>query len=233
MTPQKLILITFTLTTFFSCKDSRIDNTQNKATTFVQKNNNDSLTKKLNDNINFFGDSLLKNRTSILNYLINNYQLDTCGIITYQNITLREGFEGIKPVGYINGNNITDTVLVLPPFNYCDDGYSYYFFDTTLPRLFTDSYCCHPDNFFPIGDIDEDGIMEICIFYSSCASRFKSLIAYSLKNKKWIQIGRCTFDVAIMKPDKERRVKKIGKGKFEMLEIVDKEENKEWKQFSF
>jgi len=36
-----------------------------------------------------------------------------------------------------------------------------------------------------------------------------------------------------MKPDKEKRVRKIGKGKFEMLEIVDKEENKQWKQFLF
>jgi hypothetical protein len=36
-----------------------------------------------------------------------------------------------------------------------------------------------------------------------------------------------------MKPDKEKRVRKISRGKFEMLEIVDTEENKEWKQFSF
>jgi hypothetical protein len=36
-----------------------------------------------------------------------------------------------------------------------------------------------------------------------------------------------------MKPDKEKRVRKISRCKFEILEIVDKEENKEWKQFSF
>jgi hypothetical protein len=36
-----------------------------------------------------------------------------------------------------------------------------------------------------------------------------------------------------MKPDKEKRVRKINKGKFEMLEIVDDEKGKEWKPFSF
>ena len=143
------------------------------------------------------------------------------------------GFEGIKNIGDINGDKISDTVFVVPPFNFCDEGYSYSFFDTTLPRLFTDSYCCNPDNLFSIGDIDEDGVSEICIFYSSCVSRFKSLIAYTLKNKQWKQIGMCTFDINFMKPDKEKRVRKISKDKFEMLEIIDNEQNKEWKQFSF
>jgi hypothetical protein len=36
-----------------------------------------------------------------------------------------------------------------------------------------------------------------------------------------------------MKPDKEKRIRKISKGKFEMLEIVDKEQNKKWEQFTF
>lgn len=142
-------------------------------------------------------------------------------------------FRGVKNIGDINSNRINDTVFILPPFNYCDDGYSYSFFDTSLPRLYTDSYCCNPDNLFSIGDIDEDGVSEICIFYSSCVSRFKALIAYSLKNNKWKEIGACTFDIGFMKPAKEQRVRKTGKGKFEMLEIVDNEKNKKWKQFSF
>jgi hypothetical protein len=49
----------------------------------------------------------------------------------------------------------------------------------------------------------------------------------------WKQIGRCTFDVEFMIPNKEQRVRKISKRKFEMLEIVNAEKNKEWKQFSF
>lgn len=217
----------------FSCNESKVDNKQAQPTTLARKVNADSLLTKLSDNLQFFGDSLLANKTSLVKTLVNSYQLDTCGTIAYENTTLKEGFEGFKAIGDINGNKMPDTIFVMPPFNYCDDGDSYYFLDTTLPRLYTDSYCCHPDNLFPIGDIDEDGITEICIFYSSCTSRFKSLIAYSLKNNKWTQIGRCTFDVGFMKPDKERRVRKTGKGKFKMLEIVDKKENKEWKQFLF
>ncbi len=233
MTLQKFILTTFVLTIFFSCKESKLDDKQSQPTKVIQKINKDSLLSKLNDNIVFFGDSLLTNKATLLKNLVSVYQVDTCGFVAYEDSTLKGGFEGFKSIGDINGNKMPDTVFVLPPFNYCDDGDSYYFFDTTLPRLYTDSYCCHPDNLFPIGDIDEDGITEICIFYSSCTSRFKSLIAYSLKNKTWKQIGRCTFDVGFMKPDKEKRVRKVSKGKFEMLEIIDKEENKEWKQFSF
>jgi hypothetical protein len=233
VTLQKFILTTFVLTTFFCCKESKVDNKQTQPKPIVQKINKDSLLTKLNDNMLFLGDSLLTNKATLLKHLVNIYQVDTCGIIAYQDSTLKKSFDGFKAIGAINGNKIPDTIFVLPPFNYCDDGDSYYFFDTTLPRLYTDSYCCHPDNLFSIGDIDEDGITEVCIFYSSCASRFKSLITYSLKNNRWTQIGRCTFDVGFMKPAKEKRVRKIGKGKFEMLEIVDKKENKEWKQFSF
>jgi len=233
VTLQKFIQTGFFLTFLFSCNDSKVENNRSQPTTVVQKNNKDILLAKLNDNIYFFGDSLLTNKTSLIKNLVSSYQVDTCGIIAYEDTTLKGGFEGFKTIGDINGNKIPDTIFVMPPFNYCDDGDSYYFFDTTLPRLYTDSYCCHPDNLFPIGDIDEDGMTEICIFYSSCTSRFKSLIAYSLKNNKWTQIGQCTFDIGFMKPDKEKRVRKTGKGKFEMLEIVDREENKEWKQFSF
>lgn len=139
----------------------------------------------------------------------------------------------------MNSDKIADTVFVVPPFNYCDDGDSYVFFDTTLPRLYTDSYCCHPDNLFSIGDINEDGINEICIFYSSCSSRFKSLIAYTLTHNKWKQIGRSLFDIGIMKPDKEKRVRKISTGKFEMLSIESVLKNgkfvqdSHWEKFSF
>ncbi|MEJ8843005.1 hypothetical protein WG954_11475 [Lacibacter sp. H375] len=188
--------------------------------------------QKLNENLHFIGDSLLDGKTFLLKKYIENYQPDTCVIISYEDTTLRSGFEGIKNIGDINGDKISDTVFVVPPFNFCDEGYSYSFFDTTLPRLFTDSYCCNPENLFSIGDIDEDGVSEICIFYSSCVSRFKSLIAYTLTNKQWKKIGICTFDINFMKPDKEKRVRKISKGKFEMFEIIDNEQNKEWKQFS-
>ena len=203
-----------------SCKQPQVDTDKISTKVVKQKINPDSLRHQLNENIHFISDSLLKRRGFYLTTYLQKYQPDTCGIIVYSYKELKESFEGFKNIGDINNNNVTDTVFVIQPFNYCDDGYSYSFFDTSLPRLITDSYCCHPDNLFSIGDIDEDGISEICIFYSSCVSRFKSLIAYSLKKGQWKQVGRCTFDINVMKPDKEKRVRKISKGKFEMLEII-------------
>ncbi len=217
----------------YSCKAPDTDNPQPGTTTITQNGYKDSLLNELNANIRFISDSLVHKKTQFLKDLINKYQPDSCVIIAYENKVLKEGFEGIKVVGDINNDRTPDTVFVLPPFNFCDEGESYYFSDTGLPRLFTESYCCHPENLFSIGDIDEDGIAEICIFYSGCTGRFKSLIAYTLKNNSWKEIGHVTFDINFMKPDKENRVKKTGKGKFEMLEIIDEPEKKEWKQFSF
>jgi hypothetical protein len=240
VTNHKLITLILLTTLFiFSCKQHDADKKEILKGNSANETKRDSLLQTLNDNVCFISNSLLTDKDLVLKKYLRKYQTDTCGIIVYKDSTLKSDFEGVKNLGDINGNKISDSVFVLPPFNYCDDGDSYVFFDTTLPRLYTDSYCCHPDNLFSIGDIDEDGIDEICIFYSSCASRFKSLIAYSLKSGQWKQIGRCTFDINIMKPDKEQRVRKISKGKFEMLEIVINDFGKnpsgdrEWKQFTF
>jgi hypothetical protein len=201
---------------FFSCKhkDSIV-----KTKIDYQKLKKDSLNKIHSENLSFFCDSLLKNKKWLLKNYLHKYQYDSCGFITYDNSGLQVDFEKPKDIVDINGDKINDTVFLIPPLNYCDDGDSYVFYDTLLPRLNTDSYCCHPDNMFSIGDIDEDGVAEICIFYSSCSSRFKSLKAYTLRNREWEEIGQSLFDVGIMKPDKEKRVRKISKGKFQMLSI--------------
>ena len=233
MTLQTLIPILFLLAAFSSCNETQNDNSPGLASTSISAINKDSLQEKLNGNIHFIAGSLLNNKNLLIEKYVAKYQTDSCGIVVYEDSTLKTNFEGVKNIGDINGDKIMDTIFVMPPFNYCDDGYSYSFFDTSLPRLYTDSYCCHPDNLFSIGDINEDGTSEICIFYSSCVSRFKSLIAYSLTANGWKEIGRCTFDVEFMIPNKEQRVRKISKRKFEMLEIVNAEKNKEWKQFSF
>jgi len=240
MVTYKFILILLLLTIVnSSCKQHKVKKQKILQTVVLPKINQDSLTEKLYENIVFFSDSLLKNqRVHVTDYL-KKYQTDTCGILVYTNKELKEGFEGLKNIGDINGDKINDSVFVIPPFNFCDEGYSYSFLDPSLPRLFTDSYCCHPDNLFSIGDIDEDGVSEIGVFYSTCVSRYKSLIAYSLKNGQWEQVGSCGFDIYAMKPDKEKRVRKIGKGKFEMLEVVINNFEKrpsgdrEWKQFAF
>lgn len=227
------LIFSFILIILISCKEQKKDKGDNTPTVYTKKINIDSLKQRLKENIHFIRDSLLKGKESLLNDYLEKYQPDSCGIIAYDDSDLRSGFEGVKKIEDINGDKIDDAFFVMPPFNYCDEGYSYSFFDSSLPRLLTDSYCCHPDNLFSIGDIDEDGLSEICIFHSSCVGRFKSLIAYSLKNNEWKEIGNCGFDISFMNPGKEKRVRKISKGKFEMLEIIDKEENKEWKQFTF
>ena len=240
MTTFKRIFYILTLTTFLAyCKQRKVENVKiDKPKTFVT-GNFDSLLLPLNKNILFIGDSLLKGKIFLLKNYLAKYHRDTCGVIIYQDTLLKSEFEGVKNIGDINSDKLNDSVFVIPTFNYCDDGNSYVFFDTTLPRLNTDSYCCHPENLFSIGDIDEDGIKEICIFYSSCSSRFKSLIAYSLKNNQWKEIGRSLFDIGIMKPDKEKRIQKTGKGKFKMLSIegVVKNgkfgESKYWETFTF
>ena len=199
----------------------------------------DTLSQTLHQNITYMEDSLLKRKGDYLDKYLDKYHSDSCDIITYSSADLKEKFEGVKDIGDINGNHVRDSVFVVPPFNNCEEGDSYSFFDSSLPRLYTDSYCCHPDNLFSIGDIDEDGMLEICIFYSSCVSRFKTLIAYSLKYGEWKEVGTCTFDISMMSPSKEKRVRKIAKGTFEMLEMeideLDKNAKvrKEWKRFSF
>src|SRR5690606_20703942 len=106
---------------------------------------------------------------------------DSCKIKTYTIKELKENFEGIQIVKNIRNFRKPDTIFVMPPFNYCEQGESYCFFDKSLPRLTTDSYCCQPNNLFVVDDIDEDGVCEIGIYYSTCAGRYKSLKIYSLK----------------------------------------------------
>lgn len=182
----------------------------------------DSIKIILQNNIDFFSEKLLNGNKDVIHNYFSKYQTDTCGIIVYDNSLLQSEFKGIKALCDINGNKKADSVFVIPPFNYCDDGESYCFLDKSLPRLFTDSYCCHPDNLFVIEDIDEDGIKEIGIFYSSCVSRFKSLRIYSLKQQSWKEIGISIFDIQTQSPTKvkfEKLVKKVSKNKFIICEF--------------
>ena len=223
----------------FSCKEHKVENIKIENRTTLIAGNFDSLRLTLNKNIAFIGDSLLKGKTSLMQNYLRKYQRDTCGIITYQDKLLKSEFEEVKNIGDINNDKHNDTVFVVPTFNYCDDGNSYVFFDTTLPRLNTNSYCCHPKNLFSVGDIDEDGISEIGQYYSSCASHYKSIIVYSLKNHEWKEVGKCIFDLYYMDIGKPYTyfVKKLGKSKFTMLEITDLTDDRSkigkrnWKQF--
>jgi len=230
VTIRNIFIVLFCSTVFFRCKESVKNITPTEINLKSIKPSNDSLRKKLKENIQFLNDSLLKEKGKLLSHYFEKYQFDSCGIISYQDSILKLGFEPGRVIGDIRNNNSPDTVFIFPPFNYCDQGYSYVFSDSSLPRLLTDSYCCHPDNLFSIGDIDEDGLSEICVLYSSCASRLKALIAYRLNNNEWKQIGSCDFDINYPNPMKEKRVRKISKNRFEILQVLD-DKNVKWKQF--
>lgn len=224
--------LTIFLTIFISsCTDDGIGQnveTADSVKTKVKQGqpNADNSKDLVNQNIFFFADSLLKCDRTLIQTLVNKYQNDSCKILTYKTDALKSEYEGIRTVPDINGNKIKDSVFVLPPFNLCNDGQSYYFFDKTIPRLPTDSYCCHPDNLFVVQDIDEDGIKEIGIFYSSCASRYKSLKIFTLKNGEWKEIATSDFDVMTKDPGTvkfESLVKKTSKGEFKICNFIDEQ----------
>lgn len=192
----------------------------------------------------FFSDSIFHGHKAILKYYFNKYGP---GQMFYDKKEIEENFEGLHYIGHIKNSRIKDSVFVLKPLNFYNqegesehDGQAYYFTDTTLPRLQTDSYCCHPSSLFLVGDIDEDGISEIGQYYSACVSHYKSLYVYSLKNNKWKEVGHSVFDLYFMNLEKPYSyfVRKISKNKFKMLEITDLTEDKtkigkqNWKQFS-
>ncbi len=120
---------------------------------------------EIQSSIKYFSDSLLMTNNDILEDYLEKYQSEKCGNQNYTNKQLKDNFKGIKIIKNIRNNAQQDTVFVVPSFNYCDDGESYVFYDKSIPRLLTDSYCCNPHNLFVIKDIDEDGINEIGIYY--------------------------------------------------------------------
>jgi hypothetical protein len=196
----------------------------------------------------FFSDSVLHGHKAVLKYYFAKYGSGaTCSSPQfYDKKEIKESFEGLNYIGSIKNNLTKDSVFVLQLFDCRQSdgkefyGQAYYFTDTTLPRLQTDSYCCHPSNIFVVGDIDEDGVAEIGQYYSSCASHYKSLYVYSLKDNEWKEIGHVVYDLYYMDIGKPYSyfVKKLRKNKFEMLEITDLTADKtkigkrNWKQFS-
>ncbi len=170
MVSQSAISFFFLVVVFYSCNGTAEHKLQMLNSASAKTINKDSLQNKLNHNLHFIADSLLNNKSFLLQKYIAKYPNDTCGIIAYEDSILKLNFDGVRNIGDINGDKILDSVFVVPPFNYCDDGESYLFLDTLLPRLHTDSYCCHPNDIFSVGDIDEDGVSEIGEYHSSCVS---------------------------------------------------------------
>lgn len=184
-------------------------------------------------------DSILKGKFKLD---ISKYELDNpknnCYPIKLSKKTIHEFYnQGFNQLGDLNGDKKIDSVFVLHSLSYCENGDSYYFTDNTVPRIQTESNCCHPESIFSIGDIDEDGGNEIGQYYSSCASAFKSINIWTLKNNKWKQIATFAFFYNNGKyeafKDFHKLYKKTAKGKFKFLEISDMRANgeavMEWK----
>jgi hypothetical protein len=193
----------------------------------------------LSNDIDFINDSILQGRfeLDISKYETEDKRNDCNPIVLSKKIIDEFYNQGFNKLGDLNGDGKIDSVFVLHALNYCEDGDSYYFTDNRIPRIKTDSNCCHPESIFSIGDIDEDGGNEIAQYYSSCASAFKSINIWTLKNRKWKLVSNFIFHSNNGKyeafKDFHKLYKKINKGKFKFLEISDVKANgkpiMEWK----
>jgi hypothetical protein len=178
----------------------------------------------LANDVHFINQKLLKGR-----FIVNLSAYDTIrrGFCRPDKLNSREAvreFEGFNNVGDIDRDGKDDFVFVLHPLNRCEEGQSYYFSSPEIPRIETDSYCCHPKSLFSIGDIDEDGRNELGQYYSSCASRYKAMTIWSLKAGKWKEIKSFSYvlnDKYRLFTDFNKLFKKVAKGKLSYLEISD------------
>jgi hypothetical protein len=252
---RKLILL-ITLLSFLSCrKDSKksgieIKQKHKTSKTIVWESLSfEEQIKQMKDNtpkdfiisndVAYINDSILKGKFKLD---ISKYELyskkNKCYPDRISKKTISEFYnQGFKNLGDLNGDKKDDLVFVLHALNSCEEGDSYYFTNNKIPRIQTESHCCHPESIFSIGDIDEDGGNEIAEYYSSCSSNFKSFRIWTLKNNKWKFIEQFGFFYNNGKyeafKDFDKLYKKISKNKFKFLEISDMLANgkmvKEWR----
>jgi hypothetical protein len=231
-----LILVLFNL---ISCK-KEIEKTEAKETitksdswknlSFDQKlkalKDGTSKDSILSNDIQFINDSILKGKFKLD---ISKYEAESkikgCLPERLQRKMFDQNYsQKFKSVGDLNGDGKDDSVFILPGLTFCEEGESYYFTDNSIPRILTDSNCCHPPNILNIGDIDEDGKSEIAEYYSSCASRYKAITIYSLKNSKWKEIKSFSFvlnDKYFIEKDFKKLFRKTSKNHLEYYEIKD------------
>lgn len=180
----------------------------------------------LSNDIQFINDFILKTKFKLD---ISEYEAEgkkkKCYPIRLSKKLFNEFYnEGFNNLGDLNGDKKADSVFVLHALNYCEEGDSYYFTDNSIPRIITDSNCCHPTSIINIGDIDEDGKSEIAEYYSSCASRYKAITIYSLKNNKWKEIKSFSFvlnDKYTIEKDFKKLFKKTSKNHLKYFVISD------------
>jgi len=227
-------LLAILATTFFIGCNTTISDQKKAASLALQtdsSNRHDTrkFNKKRNITYQFLADSVLHGYKDVLRFYFSKYAPDSC-IPTIYDSSFFKKFEGLGYIGDINYNHISDSFFILYPISFCQfagevnyDGQAYYFTDTTLPRLQTESYCCYLTSLFSVGDIDEDGVKEIGQYSTSCVSRYKSLRVYTLDKKQWKEVGQVTYDLFYADTTKpySSYVRKTEKGHFEMLQITD------------
>ena len=221
---MKKIIFSLIILLVFSCQKK---NTKKQSIDLIKIDR--ELTSKdsiFSNDINFINDSILKSKfkLDISKYEILNKK-NSCFPERISKKVIKEFYnEDFENLGDLNNDKKEDYVFYLPYLNSCEKGDSYYFTDNSIPRIETESNCCHSKSIFSIGDIDEDGGNEIAQYYSSCASSFKRIYIWTLKNNKWKNVADFTFklnDEYKIFEDFHKLHKKTAKGKFKFLEIYD------------
>ncbi len=158
--------------------------------------------------------------------IVRYYMTDGHTFVLLDHLHREEDYLVTMPFGDINGDDVIDSVLIMPEGYQLDsvswvEGESFVFADRRFGKLRSpESGCNHVSNMFVMDDIDEDGLNEIGIYTSSCVGRFKALRVFSLgPDTVWREQGSVTFDIHCPDPPKEQRVRKRDKAKFEFLRV--------------
>ncbi|MCH5600304.1 hypothetical protein [Niabella ginsengisoli] len=168
---------------------------------------------------------LLLNRKSGIDLNLKPYQKTACPSDTINKSTYRKIFKGLKNIGDLDTDGNDEFVFILESLNKCEEGQSYYFSNPKIERIYTESNCCHLSSLINIGDIDEDGFLEVAEYYSSCASRYKAIVIYHLNEEfKWETLTNFSFvlnaQYDILK-DFKKLFRKTSKNNLEYFEIID------------
>ena len=213
---SKIILLL--LVVIFSCKNSS-DNKVIPKTEAVEFNSWRDHWENPSQKVDLLSNSKIHNR-------IKECLNDTSIVVLTSTLANEiERYSKIKSLGDLNNDGINDSILIIPELfitkdNTIEEGASIIFTNIKLPRIRVNSPCLETNYIFPVADINNDGIIELGKYYSSCASRFKSLELISLNQKEWNVKGRVTFDIFYEEPKKEKRIEKIELNKFRMREIT-------------
>ncbi len=172
---------------------------------------------------NHLRDSLLKDPR--IPPIVRSYMMDGRTIVLLDRLFAEEDQLIAQPFADIDGDHTMDSVLVMPEgvvdSTTWSEGQSFVFTDRRFGKLRSpEPGCNHVPNMFLLDDIDEDGMHEVGLYTSSCASRYKAVRVFTLRpDTTWHELGSITFDIHCPEPPKEARVRKLSKGSFEMLRV--------------